>query len=295
MDRRMKNMAWKRTVLADYDEKGIEDTQTIEIVKLPQAIISAIHLRLSGTGGTGTIAVDHLIATMKVKTDKGYICDMRSADARTLCRKKTGRGGIVTNATSAYSQTCHHIYFGRFPKDKALLLDLTQSNVRLMELTFGKLIDATAFAAGTVRLAITIDEWIGSMPAEHIGYLSEKEVEDKPSGTGKTIFELFSGNKLAGLLINIGTITTVRQITISDKKETMIFGKINFRDLLNIHNIEELNIDTLETLYGFWKLYDKDPKSLPALPLLTMPDPICAIERGGTSTTSRIVQIDLLS
>lgn len=287
-------MGFKRTVLADYDEKGVGDTDTLEIVKLPQGVFSAIHIRLSGTGGAGTPAVDNLIATTKFKTDKGYIFDMRSADMHILARKITGRKPTITNATGAYTEVMQHIYFGMKPKDKRLMLDLRNSNVRLMELAYGTLIATTAWATGTVRLTITIDEWIGALPAEYRGYLSYKEVENKATGTGKTTFELFSGNRLAGLFINVGTITTVRQVTISDKKESVIFGKANFRDLLNIHNIEDLNIDAVETLYALWAFIDRDDRSIPTLPHLTMQDPIASIERGTTTTTSRVVQIDLL-
>jgi hypothetical protein len=284
-------MAFKRTVLADYDQKSISDSATLEIVKLPQAVISAIHMRLSGTGGAGTPAVDNLIATTKIKTDKGYIFDMRSEDMLVLARKKTGRKPTITNASGAYTEVNQHIYFGRHPKDKALMLNISNSNVRQMELTFGTLVAATAWATGTVVLTITIDEWIGALPSEYKGFLGAKEVENKATGTGKCTFDLFQGGKLASLLINVGTITTIRQVTVGDKKESVQFGKANFRDLLNIHNIEDLNIDAVETLYAHWTFYE----DLDKLPLLTMSDPCVSIERGATTSTTRLVQEDLVT
>jgi hypothetical protein len=286
-------MGWKRQVLADYDQKSISDTATLEVVKLPQTLISAIHMRLSGTGGSGTIAVDDLIATTKIKTDKGYIFDMRSQDMMTLTQQITGRKPKVTNATGAYSETNQSIYFGRYPKDKALMLDLRNSNVRTMELTFGTLVATTAFATGTVTLTITIDEWVGAPPPEYRGFLSAKEVENKATGTGKTVFDLFQGYRLAALLINVGTIDTVRQVTVSDKKESIIFGKINFRDILNIANIEHQNITALQTNYAYWMFYNPIG-DIGELPLLIMSDPAVSIERGTTSTTTRLVQISLM-
>ena len=288
------NMGWKTTLLEDYDEKGIADNQTLEVVKLPPSIISSIHVRLSGTGGSGTPAVDNLISQIKIKTAKGYIFDMRSADMQALAKAKTGRKPQIINATSAYSQTCHNIYFGRYPRDKSLMLNLQNDNVRIMEISFGSLIGNNAFATGTVRLTVTIDEWIGALPSGYRGFFSQKEVEDKATGTGKATFELFSGNKLAGLLINIGTIDTVRQITVSDKSLTTIFAKANLRDLLNKVNSENINVDALETNYVYWIFYDKE-KDLVELPILSMSDPVCMIERGTTTTTSRVVQIDLVS
>lgn len=285
---------WKRTVLADWDEGAIADSDTSKTIKLPQAIISSIHLRLSGTGGSGTVAADNLIATAKVKTDKGYIFDMRSADMHILARALTARKPTITNGTSAYSETNHSIYFGRHPKDKMGLLDLRNSNVRLIELTFGTLIATTAFATTTVKLTVTIEEWVGELPAEYRGFISAKEVEDKATGTGKCVFELFSGDKLLGVFINISAITTVRQVTITDKKESVNFGKANFRDLLNLHNAEYA-VDTVETLNALWKLVDWADMLTTQLPLLSMSDPILAIERGATTTTSRVVQLSLKS
>jgi hypothetical protein len=96
------------------------------------------------------------------------------------------------------------------------------------------------------------------------------------------------------LFINIGTITTIEQCTISDKKESVVFGKANFRDLLNLHN-HQLNVDTAETLDVLWALYDESENFDTLLPVLNMSDPILTIERGATTSTSRVVQIDLLA
>lgn len=285
--------AWKKTVLADFDEAGIGDSETSKIVKLPKAIISAIILRLHGTGGSGTPAVDDLIATMKLKTDKGYVTDLRSEDAHAIARQICGTHPTVTNATGAHTEVNQHLYFGRKPRDRSLMLNLLNSNVRTLELTFGTLIATTAWATGTVKLTVTIEEWIGSLPSELKGFISMKEVEDKATGTGKTVFELYQGNKLMGALITISAITSVRQVTIGDKKESVIFAKVNFRDILNIGNIEN-DLDTAETLIAFLPFYDKQ-KDLMDIPKLDMSDPILALERGATTTTSRVVQLDLLA
>jgi len=285
-------MGWKRTVLADHDQTNIADGATSHIVKLPKAVISAIHLRLSGTGGATSVAVDDMIATLKVKTEKGYIVDLRSADAHALARKICGTHPTVTNSDGAYSETTQSLYFGRKPRDRTLMLNLLDSNVRFIELTFETLIDAAAFATGTVRLTVTIEEWIGALPDECKGFVATKEVEDKATGTGKTVFELFAEKTMA-LLVVISAITTVRQLTLSDKKESIVFGKVNFRDLLNIDNMEA-DKETAETLVAQWQFYDKQ-KDLVSIPDLTkLSDPILALERGATTTTSRVVQQYLL-
>lgn len=281
--------AWKRTVLVDWDEGAIADATTTQNVKLPQAIIGAIHLRLSGTGGAGTPAVDDLITEMKVKTEKGYIHDMLSADQHVLTRALSGRQPIVTNASGAYTQTTHTLYFGRYPRDTKYMLDLRNSNVRQIELSFGTLIATTAWATGTVVLTVTIDEWVGD--ASILGTYGWKLVESRATGTGKTVFDLYQGYRCVGMLINIGTITTIRQCTLGDKKESVIFSKANFRDLLNLHNSEN-NVDTAETVYALMKFFgdggDSEIQNYPDLGKLS--DPAFSIERGATTSTTRIHQ-----
>jgi len=288
-------MGWKRSVLEDWDEGAIGDSDTSKTVKLPQALISAIHLRLSGTGGAGTPAVDNLLATIKIKTKNGYITDLQSADDLLIARALTGRKPTITNSSGAYTETNHSLYFGRFPKDKAFMLDLTNDNVRMIEVTFGTLIATTAWATTTVKLTVTVDYWQGTPPSEYTGqFFSWKQVEDKATGTLKATFELFNGVRLAGLWIVIGTITTIRQVTIGDKPMSIIFGKTNFRDLVNIHNLE-VNPDTAETVVALWKFWEDQGQSfMTDLPVLSMSDPVCTIERGATTSTSRVVQCSVV-
>jgi hypothetical protein len=288
-------MGWNRHVLSKWDETGIADGDTTKIIELPQGVYASIYMRLSGTGGAGTPAVDAMIATCKVKTDKGYILDLRSADMQKLARALTGRIPTITNASGAYTETSQVFYFGRFVRDKALMLDIRSSNVRQIELTFGTLIAATAWATGTVKLTVMVDEWIGSLPAGYRGFISAKEVENKTTGTGKAVFDLFSGNKLAGIFLNIGTITTIRQVRIGTDKIPDLFGVMNFRDLVNQHNAEN-NVDTAETVDALWRMpgYSEDLDQLPNLNANNT-DYNVELERGATTSTSRLVQLDVVS
>jgi len=290
-------MGWKETVLADYNQKGISDTATLDVVKLDKGVYSGIQIRLNGTGGAGTIALDTdptLITRVKLKTDKGYIIDATGTQLRVLSRKKTGTIPTVTNATGAYSQLVIPIHFGRKPKDKALMLDIRNSNVRQIEISFGTLIATTAFATGTVKLSVSVLEWVGALPPEYKGCLGFKEVEDKATGTGCATFELFQGNKLAHLLIEVVTITTVAEVTVADKKLTVIFAKKQWRDVLNADNYEN-DKETAETTWADWEFYDDD-ESLVDLPDLgKISDPVCLIERGTTTTVTGVIQGELIT
>jgi len=286
-------MPWNRHVLSKWDEAGVADGDTSKIIELPKGIYAAVYLRLAGTGGAGAVAIDDYIATCKVKTDKGYIVDMRSADMLKLARAITGRKPTITNGAGVYSETNQSYYFGRKERDKCLLSDIRNSNVRQIELTFAALIAATGFATGTVKLTVMVDEWVGELPAQCIGFIGAKEVENKATGTGKTTFDLNKGNKLAGIYLNIGTITTVRQVRIGTDKIPDLFGAMNFRDILNLHNAQN-NVDTVETLDALWSMYNLG-EALDQLPNLNSDsDFIVELERGVTTTTSRLVQLDVV-
>jgi hypothetical protein len=283
-------MPWKRQVLVDFDQASIADAATSQTVKLPQTIIGAIYIKLSGTGGSGTIAVNNLMTPIKVKTDKGYICDIQSADLKSLARALAGTIPTTGNNTGALSWTNQALYFGRWPRDRAYMLDLRNAVVRQIEITFGTLVAATAFATGTVVLTVEIDEWVGAPPSEWKGCIGWKQVVDQATGTGRFNQDLFQGYRCPGILVYIGTTTTVRQCTLSDKKQSIIWGVEEFLDMLDFHN-SEFNPDTAETHYAlmyFWDFRENADTTYPDLSMVS--DPAFTIERGTTTTTVRLVQ-----
>jgi len=285
-------MGWKTQVLADWDQAGIADTDTGKTVKLPQALIGNIQIVLQGTGGSGTIALDTdptMITRVKVKSDKGYVYDATGTQIRAIARKLLGTIPTITNGTGAHSLLEIPLYFGRKRRDRRLMLPLQNSTVRTMEVSFGTLIATTAFATGTVKMSVVIEYWVGALPSGYRGFIGWKEVEDKATGTGKAVFELFQGEKVAGLLIEVVTITTVRQVTLTDKKESFVWGKINWRDLMNRDNTEN-DKETPETTWAVWDFWD-DEDDLPDVPDLSkVAEPVLTIERGATTTVSGVIQ-----
>ncbi len=285
-------MGWKRQVLAKWDQQGLADGDTLKSLTLPKALIASILITLFGTGGSGTPALDTdptMITRVKVKTKKGYQYDATGTQIRTIARKICGTIPTVTNATGAHSELNAPLYFGRKQRDRRLMLDLTEDNIRSLELNFGTLIATTAFATTTVKMTITCDIWVGSKPSGYKGFIGWKEVEDKATGTGKTVFDLFKAVKLAGLLIEVATITTVRQVTLSDMEESFIWGKINWRDLMNLDNWES-DKATAETTLAIWAFWDDEDDMTDVPDLSKVGDPILSIERGGTTTITCLVQ-----
>lgn len=285
-------MGWKRQVLGKWDQQGLADGDVLKTLTLPKALIACVLIILHGTGGASGVALETdptLVTRVKVKTKKGYQYDATGTQIRAIARKLTGTIPTVTNADGAHSLLNIPLYFGRKPRDRRLMLDLTDDNIRSLEINFGTLIAATAFATTTAKLTITVDYWVGAKPSGYKGFIGWKEVEDKATGTGKAIFDLFKGVKLAGLLIEVATITTIRQVTLSDLEESYIWGKINWRDLLNLDNTES-DKATAETTLAIWSFWD-DEDDLTDLPDLSkVGDPILSIERGATTSVTSLVQ-----
>lgn len=285
-------MGWKTQVLAKWDQQGLADGDTLKTLTLPKALIACIIITLFGTGGSGTPALDtdpSMITRVKVKTKKGYQYDVTGHQARILARKICGTIPTVTNATGAHSELNVPLYFGRKPKDRRLMLDLLEDNIRSLEINFGTLIATTAFATTTVKMTVTCVMWVGGKPSGYKGFIGWKEVEDKATGTGKATFDLFKGEKVAGFLIEVVTITSVRQVTLSDTKESFIWGKMNWRDLLNIDNWES-NKATAETTWAIWAFWDDEDDVSTVPDLSKVGEPILSIERGVTTTVTGLIQ-----
>lgn len=290
-------MGWKPQVLEKWDQQGVGDSETLKIITLPKAIIANILIVLFGTGGSGTVALDTdptMITRIKLKTDKGYVLDMTGTQARAIARKICGTIPTVTEATGAHSELDVPIYAGRKPRDKKLMFDLRNDSVRQLEISFGTLIATTAFATTTVKLTINIVEWVGALPAGYKGFIGYREVEDKATGTGKAIFELLKGEKVACFLIEVATITTVRQVTLTDDKGSFVWAKENWRDIMNRDNWES-DKETAETTWAVWSFYDEDEDLCDIPDLNKVSEPLLTIERGATTTVTGLVQGSLIA
>lgn len=290
-------MGWKPRVLEKWDQQGIGDNDTLKIITLPKAIIGNIVLTLFGTGGSGTPALDTdptMIKRVKLKTDKGYVEDVTGTHLRTIARKICGTIPTVTNATGAHTELNVPLYAGRKPRDKKLMYDLRNDSIRQLEIEFGTLIATTAFATTTVKLTITIDEWVGALPAGYKGFIGYREVEDKATGTGKAIFELLKGEKVPCFLIEVATITTVRQVTLTDDKGSFVWARENWRDIMNRDNWES-DKATAETTFAVWSFYDDDENLCDVPNLKKVSEPLLTIERGATTTVTSLVQGSLIT
>lgn len=288
-------MGFKPFVLTNFSGQIVGDTGAeATTIKLPDGIYSSIWVRLSGTGGAGAVALDTdptLINRFKLKRGSDYIVDATGTQLRMLANQKAGTIPTVTNGAGVYSQLIVGHFFGRRPYDKAGLFK-AGSNSQI-ELTFGTLVAATGLVTGTVTITVYGIQWVGSMPSECVGALGCCEVEDKATGTLRAVFNLHKGRKISGFLIEVATITTVRQVRLGNANGTPILLEQEWRDILNAHNTES-DLDTAMTTWAVWRFYDKNSKEFEELPdTNALTDPVLVIERGATTTITGAIQLDL--
>lgn len=281
-------------VLSTYSSQIVGDTGApAQSIKLPKGVYADVHMRLSGTGGSGTVALDTdptMITRFKIKKSNEIIVDTTGTKLRALARKKTGTIPMVTEGTSAYSELVVGHYFGRHPYDKAGLL--IADDATFIEASFGTLVAATAFVTATVAVTIFGQMWVGPLPAEYVGTLGCVEVEDKATATGRGVFNLHKDVKISGLLIEVATITTVGEVTLQNTDGKPVLMVQQWRDILNADN-EKSDKDTAETTLAVWDFAGSSDK-MPALPDLSrLTDPVLVVERGATTTVVSVDQLTL--
>lgn len=282
-------------VLSNFSGQIVDDAgAAAATIKLPEGIYSSVFVRLSGTGGSGSVALNTdptLINRMRIKKGAQYIVDATGTQLRALARHKSGTIPTVANNAGAYSELVVGHYFGRQPRDKVGLFVAGKNSQ--IELVFGTLIAATGLATGTVTITVYGDMWVGPLPPTCKGALGCLEVADIATGTLRVVQDLHRGRKVSGFLIEVATITTVRQVRFANRNMNPLIAEQEWRDILNHDNYSN-DKETAETTWAVWMFYNKWNDQLDDLPdtnLLT--DPVLIIERGATTTVTGIIQLDL--
>ena len=281
-------------VLQAYSQQIVADTGA-PTIKIPEGVYGDIQIRLSGTGGSGTVVLNTdptLITRLKLKKGSQYLVDATGTQLRALARNKNGCIPTVTVATSAYSELVVPVYFGRYARDKSGLF-IAGQNCQI-ELTYGTLIATTAFATGTVCITVFGSQWVGALPPEYKGAMGCMEVEDKATGTLRAIWDLHTGRKTFGFLIEVVTITTVRQVRIQNSDSKPVLAESEWRDILNSDNYEQ-NKETAETTLAVWKFYNEVGALEELLDLSILRNPQLVMERGATTTVTCMNQLDLFT
>lgn len=281
------------------DQAPILDTAVDYKCSLPKALISALHIRINGTGGSGAALAYTNVEKARISTD-GLDKKPLDLSATQLVRREGILFGIppaIENNNGAYSAIPFNHYFGTRARDKRLMLDLRKANKRELFLKFDAvLFDAvTKFTAGTIVITIIAVCWVGETPPEYQGHIRMEEALSLATGTGDTQpqmeMPLHSGGKLAFMDFTVSDTTTVENIELSANGDRVSLLNIHFRDLVHRMNYQR-HLDTILTLTAYvdYMFVDRFMTQLVSLPLIDqMKTWKLVVERGTTTTTVVVV------
>lgn len=287
-------MVFKEERIKDADSIG--DTDTSYECDLPKALISALHLRIHGTGGATSVALAYtMITNVRIDTDgnDGKPLDLSSAQLARRAGILEGIPPAPTSADGAYSQIPLPIYFGTKAKDKRLMLDLRGCSKRKLKLTFDTdLIDAARFAAGAPKFTLIAMVWVGAVPPEYMGHIRQEQVLSQATGTGDLgpwyDLPLHKDGKLAFMDITVSAVTTVENVELTAKNDSIHLINEHIRDIINRMNVER-HLDTALTLTAYydWMFLDRYETQVDELPIVGLlgESTKLVIERGATTTT----------
>lgn len=289
---------FQRTILKDA--VVIADAATSYTCDLPRsAMIAAIFIRLYGTGGSGTPAVDDLItgANIKASAPSETYLDLDSDELRLRAKQLLSIAPAVVNATGAHTEVNLLAMFGRKICDKRLMLDAAKHGTLQLTLSFGTLIATTAWATTTVRLDIEIIQWTESKPSEYKGCIKGLHWTNIVTGTGWKDIELPQGNKYDTICALFSAITTVDEIIfgVDNKKQTPIQTKTcNLLEMMTLM-YEWATAETVRLIIDFCYIgTDRAGDIEAAYPAPKDHEYTLHVDRGATTTTIEIFTFEIV-
>lgn len=291
-------MAFQKILLKD--SIAIADADTSYNCDLPRsAFIAAIIIRLYGTGGSGTPAVEDLITNFRVSASapSETYYDIDSDEMRLRCKQLLSIAPGFTNATGAHTEINALMLFGRKLRDKRLMLDAAKHGTLSLNLTFSTLIATTAWATGTVKLDIEIIQWVAAKPGEHIGCIKSTHVKTEATGTNWLDVALPKGNAFDTIVAMVGTATSIDEIifSIDNKKETPFHAK--FINLLEANALEYewATPETVQFLIDFClEGSSREGDLAAAMPAPKDRDFELLIDRGATTSTVEVFIFEIV-
>lgn len=289
---------FQRTILKDA--KVLADADTSFTCDLPRsALIAAIFIRLYGTGGSGTPAVDDLITRVNIKSSapsETYL-DLDSAELRLRAKQLLSIEPSVTNALGAHTELNLLVMFGRKICDKRLMLDAAKHGTLQLTLSFGTLIATTAWATTTLRLDIEIIQWTEAKPSEYKGCVKQIHWTNIVTGTGWKDVPLPEGNKYDTICALFSDVTTVDEIIfgVDNKKKTPIATKLcNLLEMMTLQ-YEWATAETVQIILDFcYESTDRSGNIEAAYPAPKDHEYSLLVDRGDTTTTIEVFTFEIV-
>lgn len=291
-------MAFQRTILRSGF--SIDDDAAGFSCDLPRsAFINAIFIRLYGTGGATGVALKDIITKVNIKAaaESETYMDLDADEIRLRTKQLLSLEPTVNDNDNADSWIDLLLLFGRKIKDKRLMLDAAKHGALQLSLTFGTLIDAAAFATGTVQIDIELIQWVGARPGEYAGCIKSTHWRTKPTGTGWEDIELPKGNIFDTISFVVGTATTINEVIFGIDNKTKTPFSSKFLNLLeqNMLDYEWATPETTQAIIDFCiEGASREGNLANAMPVPKDHDFTLHIDRGVTTSTLEVVVFEIV-
>lgn len=198
--------SFQKTIVADG--QAVADADTSVTINLPRSNrIADVGYILRGTGGAGTPDIESVITKMEIIADGvSHIIDASNVQLRDIMQmRQKGQRNELVNASGAATRVVTSVWMGRYKHDPAMMLPAYLFSTLQLKLTFGTLVAATAFATGTVKLDVFVDELVvdETDPSDDEMFIQKiVEVESFTAATsGDKKVELQRGHLMAALYV----------------------------------------------------------------------------------------------
>ena len=201
-------------------------------------------------------------------------------------------------ATAANDEVSHQPYiisFGRFIGDTLALLPAKAFKTLQLKITYTT---GTADLAG-LALHVSVDEYVSDDNINDKFLLKKTEIEAKATGTGDVSFDLPLGNAYRRLMLHVGTVTTVTNMSLRANNGSEIpytESLINLK-LMNAYDYEMVTTVTLGQIYdASYVMIDLDRADTlsKVLDTANYNDFKLLVSRGTTTSTLTLVAEELV-
>lgn len=171
---------YQKTIVAKADAVSIDDAATSHEVALPLAnFIDKVTIILQGTGGSGTVDIENIIKSVSIiaSSNSAIVSTAPSGGNRQMRDiyqfRNNGVRSTLKETTDGDSKVITAIMMGRVKHDPLVTLPAFLFSSLTLKVTFDTLIATTAFATGTVKMTVIVEEYVDPELAANEDKLAE--------------------------------------------------------------------------------------------------------------------------
>jgi hypothetical protein len=304
---------WLRTKITDGKSETATAATFTDTINLPKTnFIGSILIMLKGTA-----AATHASATLTVNwidivgNGAAQLIHLTGLEVQKLMsfdfsgrQQTTSANGLFNvadgTATAANDQVAYQPYlinFGRFIGDTAAILPAKLFKTLQLKITY----TVGTAALSSIALYVSVDEYVSDEDPAGKYILKKTELEAKATGTGDVDFDLPLGNAYRRFMLNVGTATTVTQVSLraNNGAEIPYTDDIALILIMNAYDYELMGTTTTlgliyETNYFILDM-DRADTLAKSIDTSQLNDLKLRISRGATTSTLTLVAEEIVT